>query len=277
MSQSHELQLHIGKLNEIRSILNSMKNLALIETHKLAHLQSLQIQAVSAIEIVISDFLHFYPHLATADVHAKSVCLLVGTERGFCGDFNEQLIQTGIGQNYTQTIAIGSRLANKLTDYGPEAINFIGGANVTEEVPLIVNRLIDSIAPASILLADHHLITRLTAIYFDSAGKSARQRQLLPLGSQQKTETLHHHHPPLLNLAPEVFFSDLLCHYLFAVLHEILYLSLTAENQLRLQHLEGAVNHLDDEIVNLQHKSQIYRQEEITEEIEVILLNAENI
>ncbi len=277
MSQSHELQLHIVKINEIRSILNSMKNLALIETHKLAHLQILQIQAVAAIETVINDFLHFYPHLATADVHAQSACLLVGTERGFCGDFNEQLIQTRIGQNYTKTIAIGGRLANKLTAYELESITLIAGANVTEEVPLIVSRLIDSIAPASILLADHHLITRLTAIYFDSPGKPVRQRQLLPLSPQQDTEKSPHHYPPLLNLPPEEFFSDLLGHYLFAVLHEILYLSLAVENHRRLQHLEGAVNHLDDEIVNLQHKSQIYRQEEITEEIEVILLNAENL
>ena len=66
-------------------------------------------------------------------------------------------------------------------------------------------------------------------------------------------------------------------HYLFAVLHEIFYISLMAENQRRLQHLEGAVKHLDDETVNLRRKSQIYRQEEITEEIEVILLNAENL
>ena len=70
-------------------------------------------------------------------------------------------------------------------------------------------------------------------------------------------------------------FSDLTDHYLFAVLHEIFYISLMAENQRRLQHLEGAVKHLDDETVNLRRKSQIYRQEEITEEIEVILLNSE--
>jgi F-type H+-transporting ATPase subunit gamma len=50
---------------------------------------------------------------------------------------------------------------------------------------------------------------------------------------------------------------------------------LMAENQKRLHHLEGAVQHLDSEIVRLQRKSQIFRQEEITEEIEVILLNSE--
>ncbi len=272
MSQSHELQLHIGKLGEIRSILNSMKNLALIETHKLARLQVLQTQAVVAIETVISDLLTFYPHLAIVDTDAPSVCLLVGTERGFCGDFNEQLIQANIGQGYSQTIAVGSRLANKLTDYELEGVTLIAGANVTEEVPLIVYRLIDSIAPAN-----DHLAIRLTAIYYSSPTQPICQRQLLPLSPQPSTETPHHSHPPLLNLAPEEFFSDLLGHYLLAMLHKIVYLSLAAENHRRLQHLEGAVNHLDDEIVNLQHKAQIYRQEEITEEIEVILLNVESL
>jgi F-type H+-transporting ATPase subunit gamma len=272
MSQSHELQLHIAKLNEIRSILNSMKNLALIETHKLARLQILQTQAVAAIETVINDLLSFYPHLAITDTHAPSIRMLVGTERGFCGDFNEQLIHTSIGQDYTHTIAVGSRLSNKLTDYELEGITLVAGANVTEEVPLIVYRLIDSIAPAN-----DHLATRLTAIYYESQTQAICQRQLLPLSPQPSTETFHHSHPPLLNLAPEVFFSDLLGHYLLAVLHEILYLSLAAENNCRLQHLEGAVNHLDDETTNLHRKVQVYRQEEITEEIEVILLNAENL
>ena len=272
MSQSHELQLHIRKLGEIRSILNSMKNLALIETHKLARLQILQSQAVAAIETVINDLLSFYPHLATADAHAPSVCLLVGTERGFCGDFNEKLIRASIEQGYTQTIAVGSRLANKMTDCELESVTIIAGANVAEEVPLIVNRLIDSIVPAS-----HHLAIRLTAIYYDSPTQPICQRQLLPLSPQPSSISNHRHPPLLLNLPPEVFFSDLLGHYLLAVLHEILYLSLTTENHRRLQHLEGAVNHLDDETTSLQRKAQIYRQEEITEEIEVILLNAENL
>ncbi|MCK5120429.1 MAG: F0F1 ATP synthase subunit gamma, partial [Methylococcales bacterium] len=59
-------------------------------------------------------------------------------------------------------------------------------------------------------------------------------------------------------------------------LQNILYTSLTAENNQRLQHLDNAVRHLDKATEKLHKKSQIYRQEEITEEIEVILLNAEN-
>ena len=116
---------------------------------------------------------------------------------------------------------------------------------------------------------------QLTVVYHDNSPGQINRRQILPPFPRQQQRTLRYGNPPVLNLEPSDFFSDLTDHYLFAVLHEIFYISLMAENQRRLQHLEGAVKHLDDETVNLRRKSQIYRQEEITEEIEVILLNSE--
>ncbi|MEI7995884.1 MAG: hypothetical protein WCH01_13380, partial [Methylococcaceae bacterium] len=116
---------------------------------------------------------------------------------------------------------------------------------------------------------------QLTVVYHDNSPGQINRRQILPPFPASQQRAPHYGNPPVLNLEPGEFFSDLTEHYLFAVLHEIFYISLMTENQRRLQHLEGAVKHLDDETVNLRRKSQIYRQEEITEEIEVILLNSE--
>jgi F-type H+-transporting ATPase subunit gamma len=281
MSQSRELQLHIAQLEEIRSILNSMKNLALIEIHKLARFQTMQGQAVSNIENAALDFLDFYP-LPAADDKTTSICILVGSERGFCGDFNESLINTIAAEAYSGIIAIGSRLCNRLEDHPLEVIASIAGASVADEVPTVLNRLIDTISSLAVSRgylgdsATHVASTlQLTVVYHDNVPSQINRRQILPPFPRQPQRTLHHGNPPVLNLPPADFFSDLTHHYLFAVLHEIFYISLMAENQQRLQHLEGAVKHLDDETVNLHRKSQIYRQEEITEEIEVILLNSE--
>ena len=280
MSQSRELQLHIAQMDEIRSILNSMKNLALIEIHKLARFQTLQGQAVANIENVALDFLDFYP-LPAADKYAIAVGILVGAERGFCGDFNESLLNTITEDSYSGIIAIGSRLCNRLADNPVEVIASIAGANVAEEVPAVLNRLLDSISALPIAKDDINPVTiavpslQLTVIYHDNSAGQITKRQIFPPFFRQKQRTPAYGNPPLLNLEPGEFFSDLVHHYLFAVLHEIFYISLMAENQRRLQHLEGAVKHLDDETVNLRRKSQIYRQEEITEEIEVILLNSE--
>ena len=145
MSQSRELQLHIAQMEEIRSILNSMKNLALIEIHKLTRFQTMQGQAVANIENAALDFLDFYP-LPVADDNATPICILVGAERGFCGDFNESLINAIAAEAYSGIIAIGSRLCNRLVDNPLEVIASIEGANVAEEVPAILNRLIDTIS-----------------------------------------------------------------------------------------------------------------------------------
>lgn len=275
MSQSRELQLHIAQLEEIRSILNSMKNLARIEIHKLARFQTLQGQAVANIEQAALDFLDFYP-ASPGDAQTQHFCILLGAERGFCGDFNESLIETVAAQTYTGLIAVGSRLGNRLVDNGPEAISPLDGANVAEEVPAIIDRLIDKLTNIQAAGQQTSAGFQLSVVYHDTVGNRISHRQILPPSPQQHDDWPHHGNPPVLNLEPAEFFAELAGHYLFAVLHEIYYISLMAENHQRLQHLEAAVNHLDDETVNLHRKSQIYRQEEITEEIEVILLNSES-
>jgi F-type H+-transporting ATPase subunit gamma len=274
MSLSRELQLHIAQLKEIRSILNSMKILAFMETHKLQRFKTMQGLAVANIERTALDFLDFYPGLAAAEHNVAHVCILLGSERGFCGDFNESLINAIAAQACTGIIGIGSRLNNRLEGIATEVIATLEGANVAEEVPAVINRLVDAI---SALHGKSSTALQLTVVYHDNASSQVSQRQVFPPFAQPNQETPHYGHPPVLNLEPGEFFTDLIDHYLFAVLHEIFYISLMAENNSRLQHLEGAVNHLDDETVRLQRKSQIYRQEEITEEIEVILLNTENL
>ena len=270
MSQSRELQLHIAQLEEIRSILNAMKNLAFMAVYKLGRLQRLQSQVVAHIEDNAADFLATYPelkHIPPAPLQRgenKPVYIVVGSERGFCGDFNERLLDSLAAQPCHGIIAIGSRLTGHLESYPYKVMTKLGGANVEEDVPSLLEKLF---ARFDVLTHDQTLI----AVYHDHASNQVKHRQLLPLS----VPTVVAKNAPRLNLSAELFFSELLEQYLLAVLHEIIYLSLLTENRLRLQHLDGAVSHLDEQTQKLHRKSQIYRQEEITEEIEVILLNIE--
>jgi len=283
MSQSRELQVHIAQMEEIRSILNAMKNLAFMEIHKLGRFQLMQSQAVANIEQAALDFLTFYPGLQPDEAGARRICILLGAERGFCGDFNESLIDAVTAESYSGIIAIGTRLEGKLTDHSA-VLASIEGANTAEEIPAVINRLIDTLSslhqsdnPTPSQLFQHLDWMQLTVVHHDSESNRITRRRVFPPFPERTKTTPSYKIPPVLNLDPADFYTDLVDHYLFAVLHEIFYNSLMAENHRRLQHLEGAVKHLDDETVNLRRKSQIYRQEEITEEIEVILLNAENL
>ncbi|MDD5227911.1 MAG: F0F1 ATP synthase subunit gamma [Methylococcales bacterium] len=266
MSRSRELQLHITQLEEIRSILNAMKNLAFMAVYKLTHLQRLQSQVVAHIEDNAADFMAAYPDTLQQEHHGLPVCIVVGSERGFCGDFNESLLDSLTTQPCHGIIAIGSRLIGHLESYPYNIIATLSGANVEEEVPILLERLF---ARLTVLTSEQTLI----AVYHDQASNQVKHRQILPFS----VPVVVNKNSPRLNLPAEIFFSELLEQYLLAVLHEIIYLSLLTENCLRLQHLDGAVSHLDEQTQKLHRKSQVYRQEEITEEIEVILLNIETL
>jgi F-type H+-transporting ATPase subunit gamma len=82
---------------------------------------------------------------------------------------------------------------------------------------------------------------------------------------------------PLLTLPPHVFVAELVDLYLFAILHEIFYSALMGESRERLTHLEGALHRLEKETSELRLRRNILRQEEITEEIELIMLSAEQL
>lgn len=265
MSQSRELQLHIHQLEEIRSILNAMKNLALMTVHKLTQLQVFQSQVVAHIEDNSAKFFTVYPHFI-GESHREPVYLVFGSERGFCGDFNELLLDSLVNQPITGIIAVGNRLISRLESYTYPLIASLNGINIVEEVLPLLEQLMFQINK---LASDSTVI----AVYHDLNTGLIKHRQILPLSLplQPEVET------PLLNLPAEIFFSKMLEQHLLAVLHEIIYISSLSENRRRLQHLEGAVQHLDQQTQTLHHKSQIYRQEEITEEIEVILLNLETL
>jgi len=112
-----------------------------------------------------------------------------------------------------------------------------------------------------------------SCIYHDSEEGVVTQ-ELLPPFRDFLHQPPRFSHPPMLHLAPKQMLTELTEHYLFAMLNRILYTSLMMENHRRVSHLEGAVNHLDEESAALSRQCMALRQEEIIEEIEVILLNA---
>lgn len=146
MSRSRKLQLQITQIEEMRTILNSMKNLAVIETHKkMSRFLATQWQVVANIENAAMDFLSFYHFLPEPGRSTDRICILMGSERGFCGDFNERLIDVATTGSCSGLIAIGSRLSSRLENNLSHVMVALAGANATKEVPVILDRLIDTI------------------------------------------------------------------------------------------------------------------------------------
>jgi F-type H+-transporting ATPase subunit gamma len=270
MSQSRALQQHIEHLKEIRSILHSLKNMAFMDMHKLSKYRQAQSLVAQHIETVAADFLQFYPGLPEIELPQPAVVIAVGSERGFCGNFNESLVEQLLLTSPDIVIAIGSRLCNRLQN---TQIHFtaLSGANSSEEISQVLGSMTDAISE----LQHQQTLFNLSVLFHQDEHLNITLRSLLPPFNDNDRQS-EHKNEPLLNLEPVQFLLELVEHYLFSSLQDILYTSLAAENNQRLQHLDNAVRHLDEATAKLHKKSQIYRQEEITEEIEVILLNADN-
>ncbi|WP_417069937.1 F0F1 ATP synthase subunit gamma [Niveibacterium terrae] len=268
MSRRRELARRLETLSDIAGILSAMKGLALMEIHRLADFLVSQRTMVASIELAAADFLAWHAPLSGKAQACSELCVIVGSEQGFCGDFNESLIE-GIEPG-ARVIVVGRRLADRLGDTdGVEAV--LPGATVADEVPAVLLSLTRSLDR---LLLDEKLAGCALSALSHAEGHGIRRRQLLPLPAPASPEPAHRFAAEL-NLPPAQFLHELSGHYLYAMLNEVLYSALLAENRQRLAHMEGALRHLDDECAQLKLSYNRQRQEEITEDIEIILLAAE--
>lgn len=267
MSGQAELSQRFARLNEISGIMTAMKSLSLVETKKLARFIGHQRRMLANVEAAAADFLRFYPMQAATGQH-PTLLLLIGSERGFCGNFNEQVLAAldalPAWASTPTLLVVGSRLGSKLAQHKGISAQ-LEGATVTEDVPGVLNRVMDALHTASRQFSGNGA-TLFTLAH--GADTSPALKCLLPFDAPQAP---HFAHPPRLQLAPAAFFAELLDQYLLAALYGLLYESLAAESRQRLAHMEQALDRLDETIAQLALKRNALRQEKIVEEIEVIL------
>jgi len=275
MSRYRETARQLHTLDEISSIMRSMKSLALMETRRLSRYLLNQQRVVAGIEAAAADYAHFHP-LAVPEVgNMPCAYLIIGSERGFCADYNEALLNALEARPQCATagppliIAVGRKLCMKL-EGDPRAAALLDGPMAAEEVETILNRVVDTLS----LLQSEHGPLALTVMHHDVEHGPVRFKDVLPPFQKLAREGAPFAHAPLLYLASAQFVSQLIDHYLFAVLHGVFFTALMAENSRRGQHLQGALDRLEHKTAGLATQRNILRQEEITEEIEVILLNA---
>lgn len=277
MSRRRQIEHHRRSLAQIREIMDSMKTLAFMETRKLTEQIVNQRQALQTIDSAAQDFISACPDALPDSSDLAPGYVVVGTQRGFCGDFNEQVkqcLEARIERERNrdpEVIVIGDRLHGKMPADLPVG-TFLEGADVAEQVPTVLAHIVRAV----------HEIGRqrgplsLTVVYHRHDQSKVSALPLLPPFREHAGARREHAVAPLLNLAPEQFFIGLVDTFLFAALRQALHESLMAENHRRVQHLDGAVRHLDDELESLRRQGNQLRQEEIIEEIEVILLGAAN-
>lgn len=268
MAGRRELERRLRALGDIGTILGVMKNLALMETGKLSRILVAQREMVASLEETATDFLSFYPHSQPADDKRIKLMLLVGSQRGFCGDFNDLLLAgLPLVENKGSTslkISVGAKLFGRF----PTDVQ-LDGPNAAEEIGQVIHTVMNTISTLLARTDGNHPL-QLSALYHDPDSGVVVVKLLAPIAGQieEKSSTKF---PPHLNLAPEAFFAQLTEQHLLAAITEVFHRSLMAETHFRLNHIEGASRRMERRTTELKRKQTLARQEEIIEEIEAIL------
>jgi F-type H+-transporting ATPase subunit gamma len=278
MSRRRELDDRLHALRDISGILRAMKNLALMERHKLTRFLSTQRRVMDSIEAAAEDFFTFYPEAARQLGKGTSLWLIIGSERGFCGDYNERLVE-GVEQyirerspHQPHLLLIGRKLAAEFAQ-DRRVVASLAGPTIAEEVPVVLIGLMEKLKE---LQASQKPGVRLefTIVHQSPASEKGGIHVHEPIKGAPR-RSVRAGYPPLLNLDPFAFATALIDQHLFGLLHEVFYSSLMAENLRRFQHMDQAIQRLEKDTAELVLKRNSLRQEEITEEIEVIMLSAE--
>lgn len=273
MGKRTDIDRRLRTLTDISAILRVMRTLAIMETAKLSRFLAAQTRVVKSIEAAAADFLYFYPEVAAPPQNAVTVLLMIGSERGFCGDFSDTILRAR-AELHPETaspapvlMAVGARLCDK---FPPEALgSALAGASTVEEVPSVISRVIEGLSDLAVKGA-----LRLTVLSHGQEDGGVASRTLQPF-PEDLAPAGSHWQAPILNLPPALFYSELTNHYLFAALHELFYRSLMAENRQRQQHIDQAARRMDQKIAALNLRKNAVRQEEIIEEIEILMLSSE--
>jgi F-type H+-transporting ATPase subunit gamma len=271
VTRHHLIAGKLAGFHEVGAILSAMKNIALMELRALAGLLEHQRRAMTTIERAAADFLCFYPLPGDA-APATTVCIVIGSERGFCGEFNEALEAEAraVRRRGERLLAVGGRLAERLG--ADDAEGMIAGANVAEELPAVLQQVAAQLVRMQRGSGTGALHVKAVHQHPDGSGLVTKIIAPLPLPERQRQP---YPYEPRLTLSPQDFFAALLEQALLLSLQEAFSVSLIAENRRRLEHMEGALRRLDDITARLARRMNASRQEEITQEIELIMLSVE--
>ncbi len=310
MSKRRELQQHSDSLADIGELLGAMKNLALVESRRIATFIDAQRAAARIVETTLADFIRDYSeHIAPSRSSGEVLCI-VGSERGFCGDLNqrliaaaEEVIATGEGDDHfspghvrhscdgpnpdpapdaaqgaspplrggnssaPHVVLVGSRLADA---WSGDAAARIPGAGFADEVQNVLVELVATLTPL-LQTADQYSPPALRLLYLGEGGAVVHPLLPVPMRTPRGKQRSH---PLHINLPPRRLHAGLIDQFLETALGCALYDALLYENQQRLDHMEQARQRIDEQLEDLARRTNRARQEEITEEIEIILLSS---
>jgi F-type H+-transporting ATPase subunit gamma len=271
MEHLARLSARLATLTELRDIIVAMRALAAAALQEGRRSLPAVERYADLIEKGISDVAAMLdataePAPANDNGEAETICV-IGSEHGFVGDLNAELLKEIEIPQDSKLIVVGRRLQVASEEHGLPIASALPMTTHLAGIPLLARKIAECVGAAThVRLAtakhDPHKITL-----------QAQSRQVLPvklpeLGTRPSP-------PPLHQLETQDLLTELAGEYMLAEISRTLIEALAEENQVRLGVLSAASKNISDKLEDMQREARTLRQETITTELLDVVVGAE--
>jgi F-type H+-transporting ATPase subunit gamma len=275
MERLPRLEGRIASIRELRELMRAMRAMAA------SHVQEGQSalagirEYTSVIESAIGEGLRL---LAQAPAPAAStpgedskVVVVICSEHGFVGGFNEHLVDRAIAEldPGCRIAVVGRRGADQLAERSVEPVWSVPMATHAGGVLSVARQAAERLAGVS-------AVRLVFADYQSGVRYEVASRSVLPLDPLLFSDN-GNGVPPLHHLSPAVLLERLAGEYLLAEIARAMMESFASENAARLQMMESADRNIDARVQHLVMQARHLRQEAITSELLDLITGAEAI
>jgi F-type H+-transporting ATPase subunit gamma len=273
MEQLARLKARLTTLTELGDIIVAMRALAAAALQESRKALPAVSRYALLIESGISDVAAMLDATAepvppSENGEAETICL-IGSEHGFVGDLNAELLAGIEIPKGSQLIVVGRRLQGAAEERDLPIAAALSMTTHVAGIPRLARKIAETVG------ASTHV--RLATVKHDpsKATAQAETRQVLPvklpeLGARAAP-------PPLHQLRPRELLAELAGEYLLVEISRALIEALAEENQIRLGVLAAASQNITDKLEELRRKERTIRQETITTELLDVVVGAEAI
>ncbi|MEI4196854.1 F0F1 ATP synthase subunit gamma [Roseovarius sp. E0-M6] len=263
---------------DIRSIVRTMKSLSAVSIHQYEQAEAALADFEHTIELGLTALLHDRrahgrPLPETAPGKGGEALIVIGSDRGLCGRYNETITRFGadrLGDQAVFLAVIGARAAARLEAEGhtPDQSFALPGSvagltSTVQAVILEIDRWIRTEGVARVRLVHNRRQGRVNA--------DPHERRLLPIPKITLARLADADWPgpglPFFRMPPEQLLSWLVRQRLFVILYRALAEALASEHATRLAAMQRAERNIEERQDDLTAAYRRKRQESITREL----------
>ena len=270
MEQLSRIEARLESLQELISLVGALRSMAASRSREAQDAFEGTRAYCAMIERTIAEIAPLAPGGAGVRQSGERILVLITSENGFVGGFNNRLAEHALAarEDGEVLIVVGRRGQIVLGEHG-----------VAPDLPFPMTSHVPGITPLAqrigARLSDVASARIVFARYRSGAAFDVETRQVLPLSAADPAAAALPASPPLHHLPPDRLLSELGMEYLFAEIAHALMESLASENGARLMTMDAAYRNIGDKVEKLKREERAARQEQTTADMLDVVTGAE--